>query len=91
MLVAVGCDADRYEEGEGADVCMLFWYWWYCVCSLITLRWFVATGTKGKKRSVVRLWCVSQSGRLAACAACLGKSERECNVIAVSTNGGIDI
>ena len=38
MLVAVGFDADEYEEGEGegatAEVCVLFLYWMYLLCVL---------------------------------------------------------
>ena len=52
MLVAVGCDTDRYVvgEGEGTQVCVLFSYWRYCVCSLVLLRWFVTMGRKTKER-----------------------------------------
>ena len=91
MLVAVGCDTDRYEEweGEGAQVCVLFSCWRYCVCSRIVLRWFITMRSKTRERIGGKVRYVGQSGQLAACAACLCKSKQEHNVTTVSTNHGV--
>ena len=91
MLVAVGCDTDRYEEGEGegTQVCVLFSYWRYCVCSLVLLRWFVTMGRKTKERIGGKVRYVGQSGRRAACAACLCKSKQEHSITTVSLYHGV--
>lgn len=66
MLVAVGCDTDRYEEweGEGAQVCVLFSCWRYCVCSIILLRWFITMGSKTRERIGGKVRYSGQSDQL---------------------------